>query len=39
MMNYIIVGVGSFYWFDNYITDVDNVQLSYSVVPIVVSNG
>ena len=39
MMNYIIVGVGSFYWFDKYITDVDNVQLSYSVVPIVVSNG
>ena len=32
-----MVGVASFFWFDRYISDVDDVQLSYSVVPIVVS--
>ena len=31
-----IIGVGSFFWFDRYVSDVDDVQLSYSVVPIVV---
>ena len=31
------IGVGSFYWFDKFVNDVEDVQLSYSVVPIVVS--
>ena len=32
-----LIGVGSFFWFDKYVSDVEDVQLSYSVVPIVVS--
>ena len=31
-----IIGVASFFWFDRFVSDADEVQLSYSVVPIVV---
>ncbi|XP_046845307.1 choline transporter-like protein 4 isoform X2 [Xenia sp. Carnegie-2017] len=31
-----VIGVASFYWFDKFVNDVEDVQLSYSVVPIVV---
>ncbi|CAB4032448.1 Choline transporter 4, partial [Paramuricea clavata] len=31
-----IIGVGSFFWFDRFVNEVEDVQLSYSVVPIVI---
>ena len=33
-----LLGVGSFFWFDRFVGDVEDVQLSYSVVPIVVGS-